>query len=92
MRERVELAVALLTPGGAHGAGLDPLALVQRHGAADPPAAAELLIDVLLGGDVPVEVRARLVQRAAESSAGDWPGRLRELVQDIATLPEFQLA
>jgi uncharacterized protein (DUF1800 family) len=92
MRERVQLALALLTPGGAHGAGLDPLAFVQRHSAADPAAAAKLLIDLLLGGDVSIEVRARLVQRAAESSAGDLPNRLRELVQDLAALPEFQLA
>jgi len=92
MRERVQLAMALLTPGGAHGAGLNPLALLQRHGAAEPAAAANWLIDMLLGGDVPVEVQARLVQRAAEASTGDAPGRLRELAQDIATLPEFQLA
>jgi hypothetical protein len=92
MMERVQLAMALLTPGGAYGAGLDPLAVVPRHDVADPAAGAQFLLNVLLGGDVPEEVRERLCRRATESDAAELPGRLRELAQDIVTLPEFQLA
>ena len=91
MIQRVQLAAALLTPGGAYGAGLDPHAVAQRHGAADPAAAAKFLVDLLLGGDVPAEIRERLAKRAAGAGASDLPGTLRELAQDIATLPEFQL-
>ena len=92
MMERVQLAAALLTPGGAYGEGLNPHAVIQRHGQADPAAAVKLLLDLLLGGDLPAEVRERFAQRAAGSNAAEVPGRLRELAQDIVTLPEFQLA
>jgi hypothetical protein len=92
MIQRVQLSAALLTPGGAYGAGLDPHAVAQRHGAADPAAAAMFLVDLLLGGDVSAEIRERLAKRAAAAGASDLPGTLRELTQDIATLPEFQLA
>ena len=91
MIQRVQLAAALLTPGGAYGAGLDPHAVAQRHGAADPAAAAKFLLDLLLGGDVAPGIRERLVKRAAGAGSSDLPGTLRELAQDIATLPEFQL-
>jgi uncharacterized protein (DUF1800 family) len=89
---RVNLAAALLTPGGAYGAGLDPHAVAQRHGHSDPVAAAKFLVDLLLGGDVPAQVQERLAERAAASGASDPSRRLRELAQDICTLPEFQLA
>lgn len=91
MIQRVQLTAALLTPGGAYGEGLDPHAVAQRHGAADPAAAAKFLLDLLLGGDVPAEILERLEKRAAGAGASDFPGRLRELAQDIATLPEFQV-
>lgn len=91
MMQRVQLSAALLTPGGAYGAGLDPHAVAQRHGAADPGAAATFLVDLLLGGDVSAEIRERLARRAAAAGASDLPGKMRELAQDIATLPEFQL-
>ena len=91
MMQRVQLAAALLTPGGAYGAGLDPHAVAQRHGAADSAAAAAFLVDLLLAGDVSAEIRERLAKRAAAAGASDLPGTLRELAQDIATLPEFQL-
>lgn len=89
---RVNLAAALLTPGGAYGAGLDPHAVAQRHGHSDPAAAAKFLVDLLLGGDVPAQVQERLAERAAASGASDPSRRLREVAQDICTLPEFQLA
>jgi len=92
MMGRVNLAASLLTPGGAYGAGLEPHAVAQRHGHSDPAAAAKFLVDLLLGGDVPAQVRDQLAQRAAGSGADTLPGRLRELAQDVCTLPEFQLA
>jgi uncharacterized protein (DUF1800 family) len=92
MMGRVNLTASLLTPDGAYGAGLDPQAVAQRHGHSDPAAAVKFLAELLLGGDVPAQVRDQLAERAAGSSASDLPGRLRELVQDICTLAEFQLA
>ena len=89
MIQRVQLAAALLTPGGAYGAGLDPHAVAQRHGAADPAAAAKFLLDLLLGGDVAPEIRERLVKRAAGTGASDF----RELCavgtrhRDVAGIP-----
>jgi len=87
---RVNLAAAMLTPGGAYGEGLDPHAVAQRQGQSDPAAAAKFFIDLLLGGDVSADVQEQLAKHAAE--AGALAGRLREVVQDIVTLPEFQLA
>jgi uncharacterized protein (DUF1800 family) len=92
MMARFNLAAALLTPGGAYAEGLNPLAAVQRHGQSDPAAAADFLVELLLGGDVPAEIRKQLTSRAAGAEAKALPERLRELVQDIVTLPEFQLA
>lgn len=89
---RVNLAAAMLTPGGAYGEGLKPHAVAQRHGQSEPGAAARFLVDLLLGGDVAADVREQLAKRAAGGDANGLPGRLREVVQDILTLPEFQLA
>lgn len=92
MMGRVNLAASLLTPDGAYGAGLAPHAVVQRHGQSGPAAAAKFLVDLLLGGDLPAQVRDQLAERAAASGADALPGRLRSVAQDICTLPEFQLA
>jgi len=92
MTGRVNLAAALLTPGGAYGAGLDAHAVARRHGRSDPAAAAKFLVELLLGGDVSTQVRDRLAERAARGGANDLPERLREAAQDLCTLPEFQLA
>jgi len=91
MIQRIQLAVALLTPDGAYGPGLDPHAVVRRHDASEPDAALKCLVDLMLDGDVPAETRERLAKRAAEAGASDTAGAARELARDIVSLPEFQL-
>ncbi len=91
MIQRTQLAAALLTPGGAHGAGLDPAAVVRRHGVSDPSEAAKFLLNLMLDGDVSAETRDRLAKRAAGAAASGLPGAARELARDLVSLPEFQL-
>ena len=75
MIQRVQLAAAMLTPGGAYGAGTGP----ARGGPAarssrTRPRRRSSCVDLLLGGDVPPEVRERLAKRAAGAGASDLPG------------------
>ena len=90
---RDNLAVALLCGAEPYGDKLDPLAVVKKHGQDSADAAGKLLVDLFLQGDISAEARG-VFRAAAKAGADDAAtgASLRALVQQIATLPEFQLA
>jgi uncharacterized protein (DUF1800 family) len=90
---RHNLAVALLCGAEPYGDKLDPLATVKKHGQDSADTAGKLLVDLFLQGDVGAEARG-VFRASAKAGADDAAtgASLRALVQQIATLPEFQLA
>ena len=90
---RGNLAAALTAGTEEYGEGLDPATIARKHGHAAGPAAARFLLDLLLGGDVPDEVRDGLLARAEATPAPeDSAAWARRTVHAICTLPEFQLS
>ena len=67
--------------------------MVKKHGQDSAAAAGKFLTDLFLQGDVGAEARGvfRASAKAGADDAATGPS-LRALVQQIATLPEFQLA
>jgi hypothetical protein len=78
------------TPTGA----LDIAAAVKRERAEKPAEIVQLLLDVLLQGDIEKEARTRLEKFVADGKpqgpALDW--RIRDAAHAIMTMPEYQLA
>jgi uncharacterized protein (DUF1800 family) len=90
---RASLASALLAESGPYGGKLDPAAVARKHGASAPQDAARLLVDLLLQGDLePAVLQAVLKDAAGPGPAQGATARLRAVVHQIVTLPEFQLA
>jgi uncharacterized protein (DUF1800 family) len=88
---RSNLAAALLSGGNPYGDKVDPLAMAQKHGQANPEAAGPWLIDLFFQGDLPKEV-VNLLLPIGTDREGDPQRGLRRFVHTLATLPEFQLA
>jgi uncharacterized protein (DUF1800 family) len=88
---RSNLALALVRGSGPYEDKLNPAKLAEKYGKASPEAAARLLIDLFLQGDVPSDVVDRVLSSgpAADADRSRW---LREVTHLIVTLPEYQLA
>ncbi len=92
---RANLASRMLSGGQTYGDHLDPAATVARYAQPTPKAAAGLLLELFLEGDVPPAVREQIVQAAHELASGAasngavW---MRQLTHLVVTLPEFHLA
>jgi uncharacterized protein (DUF1800 family) len=87
---RNNLAAALLAESGPYGGKLDAQAIAARHGAEKSEAAAKLLANLFLQGDLPDEARAAILQMV--SAPGDAAQQLRRVAYSLVTLPEYQLA
>ncbi|MEX2142438.1 MAG: DUF1800 domain-containing protein [Pirellulales bacterium] len=72
---------------------VDLTRIVNKHGADEPAALVEFLLNLLLDGDVSEESRKLLVDFANKDPGNkDEPKRLAELVHTILVMPEYQLA
>jgi hypothetical protein len=93
LTRRANLALTMLAESGPYGGKLNPAAVVRKHAASTPAAAARLLVDLLLQGDLePQVLEAVLKSPVGLGPADGGPARLRALVHQIVTLPEFHLA
>ncbi|HPP54102.1 MAG TPA: DUF1800 family protein [Thermoguttaceae bacterium] len=77
--------------GSPFGQKLDPVGLAQRHGASAPSAQAEFLLQLYLQGDMPAEMRNKLLRESQSAGRQTSADALRRLCQTLALLPEFQL-
>jgi hypothetical protein len=76
----------------ARSPAFEPVRLLH-DGIRRPEEVVRVLLDLYVPGDVPSEARAKLVAFVAQgNSAGSRAGRLREAVQAILTMAEYQLA
>ena len=91
---RDNLAWALLGGSPGYEKHLDPAGVAQRYGASSSPAAARLLIDLLLQGDLDEQVRERLIEAVSSKGTADNgpPVSLHDVTHTAITLAEFQLA
>ncbi|HEV3256329.1 MAG TPA: DUF1800 domain-containing protein [Gemmataceae bacterium] len=73
---------------------LDPARLLREEGARRPQDAVSALLDLYLPGGVRPAARAKLVAFMAEDrpAGADLDRRVREAVQAVLTMPEYQLA
>lgn len=92
---RQNLAAVLLSEAGVYGGKLNPAAVAEQHGARAPEALAKFVVDLLLQGDLPNNVREVLfcdVPKSSTSAAGEANRWLRQFTHRLTALPEFQLA
>lgn len=92
---RNNLALALTGAAGPYANKLDPAEVAARYGGKTPQAAARLLIDLFLQGDLEPGVVDALLEDVlpdATSGGGDRSNRLRRFAHAVTVLPEFQLA
>jgi uncharacterized protein (DUF1800 family) len=75
-------------------AGGSLAAAAERAGASSPQQTVDWLLDLLLAAPPPAEARATLLRLAegADGGPSDRSRRISEVIQTIATLPEFQLS
>jgi uncharacterized protein (DUF1800 family) len=87
---RDNLAWALLGGSPRYEKYLDPVRITDQYGAEATPAAARLLVDLLLQGDVDDQVRQVLV--GTVTAEGQRSTALRDVTHAAVALAEFQLA
>ncbi|MEQ8762381.1 MAG: DUF1800 domain-containing protein [Planctomycetota bacterium] len=88
---RSNFAAALCGLAGSPvAAGLDPLALAEKHGRRKPDAVIDFLADLLVDGEMPEETREALRRAWAEAPGADRGARIVAYL--ILVSPEFQVA
>ena len=72
----------------------DPALLVQEEKATTPERIVDLLVELLLQGDVSPKARTKLIAFMAEGTPKEknLNRRVRETIHAIMTMPEYQLA
>lgn len=89
---RASLAAALLSGPGPYPNRLDPLACARKYRSAQPAAAGDFLVRLLLQDQCPAEYRQSIRERLARASGGDLSPSLSQAAVLLAASPEYQLA
>lgn len=89
---RNNLAAAILAASGAYAGKVDPLAVAARYGRASPDGLPGFLMALLIDDQLPSEVRRRLLAERPPAAGPALTQWARQFVQQIVTIPEYQLA